>query len=144
MPTRLVFAPRLALADHLARYRLADLFLDTFPYNAHTTASDALWSGLPILTCAGQSFASRVAGSLLHAIGLPELVTYSLAEYETVALALARDPDELSRLRRHVTDHRLTAPLFDSRRHTASVERAFEEMWRIHVSGTQPHQFAVD
>src|SRR5713226_5222019 len=86
VPERLIFAPRVEQAEHLARHRLADLFLDTLPYNAHTTAGDALWCGIPVVTCAGRSFASRVAGSLLHAIRLPELVTYSLKEYEAIAL----------------------------------------------------------
>ena len=88
-PDRLIFAPKLPSPEHLARHRLADLFLDTLPYNAHTTASDALWAGLPVLTCAGETFAGRVAGSLLHAVGLPELVTTSLEEYETLARKLS-------------------------------------------------------
>ena len=95
-PTRLVFAPVVAPAEHLARHRLADLFLDAYPCGAHTTASDALWAGLPVLTCAGRSFVSRVAGSLLHAVGLPELVTSSLADYESLALAFARDSAALA------------------------------------------------
>src|SRR5262249_6018157 len=90
-PTRLIFAKRLRLPDHLARHRLADLFLDTLPYNAHTTARDALWAGLPLVTCCGKAFAGRVGGSLLRAIGLPELITHSLEEYEAVALRLASD-----------------------------------------------------
>src|SRR4029077_18348764 len=96
---RLVFAPFMPLPDHLARLRLADLFLDTFPCNAHTTASDALWAGVPVLTCAGDTFVSRVAGSLLQAIGLSDLVTRSLAEYEALALELGRDPGTLAALR---------------------------------------------
>src|SRR4029077_5692522 len=91
-PGRLFFAKRVAPAEHLARHRLADLFLDTLPYGAHTTASDALWMGLPVLTCLGDMFPGRVAASLNHAIGMPEMTTHSLAEYETVALKLARDP----------------------------------------------------
>src|SRR5262249_31284059 len=90
-PARLVFAAQMPLEDHLARYRLADLFLDTLPCNAHTTASDALWAGLPVLTCCGNSFAGRVAASLLTAVGLPELITHSFADYEARALRLARD-----------------------------------------------------
>ena len=99
-PERLVFAPRIEAADHLARHRLADLFLDTLPYNAHTTASDALWAGLPVLTCLGTTFAGRVAASLLQAIGLPELITHSLDEYEALALQLARDETRLFELKR--------------------------------------------
>jgi protein O-GlcNAc transferase len=91
-PMRLVFAEQIVLSEHLARHRLADLFLDTLPYNAHTTASDALWAGLPVLACLGNSFAGRVAASLNHAVGLPELVTQSLDEYEALALQLARNP----------------------------------------------------
>src|SRR5262249_42315050 len=91
-PTRLIFAPRAPLDEHLARHRLADLFLDTLPYNAHTTASDAVWAGLPVLTCPGTSFASRVATSLLCTIGLPDLVMETAAAYEAKALELARDP----------------------------------------------------
>ncbi|HKX09272.1 MAG TPA: tetratricopeptide repeat protein, partial [Stellaceae bacterium] len=110
-PDRLVFAPRLYLPNHLARHRLADLFLDTFPCNAHTTASDALWAGLPLLTCMGRSFAARVAGSLLHAVGLPELVTGSLGDYEALALELARSPERLAALRARLQANRATAPL---------------------------------
>ncbi len=98
-PERLVFAPRLPLSEHLARHRLADLFLDTLPYNAHTTASDALWAGLPVLTCAGSTFAGRVAGSLLRAVGLDELITTSLEEYEALALRLVRDTELMGRFR---------------------------------------------
>src|SRR5690606_37454309 len=90
-PTRLVFAPRVPIAEHLARHALADLFLDTLPYNAHTTASDALWMGVPLITCPGHTFTSRVAGSLLHAAGLPELVADSLDAYEALALQLANE-----------------------------------------------------
>src|SRR5262249_51576155 len=101
---RLIFAPKLAdNAVHLARHRVADLFLDTLPYNAHTTASDALWGGLPIVTCLGETFAGRVAGSLLKAIGLPELITTSLEEYEALVLNLARDPTLLASIRRKLS-----------------------------------------
>lgn len=121
-PARLVFAPRLPHAGHLARHRLADLFLDTLPYNAHTGASDALWAGLPLVTCAGNAFAGRVAASLLHAVGLPELVTRSLAEYEALALALARDPARLAALRARLAENRLRAPLFDTARFCRQLE----------------------
>ena len=142
-PGRLIFAPRVGQAEHLARHALADLFLDTLPYNAHTTASDALWCGVPVVTCAGRSFASRVAGSLLHAVGLPELVTHSLEEYEATALRLARSPDELTDLRRRLESNRTTAPLFDSVRYTRAIERAFRQIWRIHAAGEAPRSFAV-
>ena len=142
-PDRLVFAPRLPSADHLARHRLADLFLDTLPCNAHTTASDALWAGLPLVTCPGRSFASRVAGSLLHAVGLPELVTATLDEYEALALRLARDPSWLSGIRNRLAQNRLTAPLFDSDRFCRHLEHAYQEMWERWQRGEPPRSFAV-
>ena len=124
-PDRLVFADRMAHADHLARHRCADLFLDTFNYNAHTTASDALWAGLPLVTRPGRSFAARVATSLLNAIGLPELVTGSDAAYEQLALELATDPARLNAIKKKLAANRLTTPLFDT---DASV-RAFEDAY---------------
>jgi len=137
-PSRLVFAPLLPLAEHLGRLSAADLFLDTLPVNAHTTASDALWAGLPVLTCAGETFASRVAGSLLAAVGVPELVTRSLAEYEALGLRLARASGELAELRRRLSRNRDTAPLFDTPRFVHHLETAYETMWRIHCSGGAP------
>jgi predicted O-linked N-acetylglucosamine transferase (SPINDLY family) len=142
-PERLVFAPRVPIGAHLARHRAADLFLDTFPYNAHTTASDALWGGLPILTCAGDTFASRVAASALTAAGLPELISGSLADYEARALQLARDPAALAALKERLWQGRATAPLFDTLRYTRNIERAFEMMWARHASGLAPEEFAV-
>ena len=141
---RLVFAPRTALPAHLARHRLADLFLDTLPCNAHTTASDALWAGLPVLTCAGRSFAARVAGSLLLALGLPELVTYNLEDYEALALKLASEPDVLNGLKRKLDANRLTAPLFDTAHFCSHLEAAYEEMWRIWQRGEKPRAFSVE
>ncbi|WP_310460696.1 tetratricopeptide repeat protein [Sphaerotilus sp.] len=130
-PDRLVFAQRVPrVEDHLARYRLADLFLDTHPYNAHSTAADALLAGLPVLTCSGQSFPSRVAGSLLHAAGLPELVTHSVADYEQLALALARDPARLAALRARLGDRRQGGALFDVDGFTRHLETAYIAMWR--------------
>lgn len=142
-PDRLVFAPRLALPDHLARHRLADLFLDTLPYNAHTTASDALWAGLPVLTCAGATFAGRVAASLLHAAGLPELVTHSLAEYEAMGLRLAREPDLLQNLRHRLLGNRHSAPIFDIARYTRAYEAALNQMWETFTNGRDPQGFAI-
>ncbi|HEX4524941.1 MAG TPA: tetratricopeptide repeat protein, partial [Casimicrobiaceae bacterium] len=110
---RLIFAPRVGLAEHLARHAHADLFVDTLPYNAGTTANDALFMGVPVLTCSGETMASRIAGSQLHAIGLPELVTESLAEYEALALRLAREPASLTALRTKLAANRLSHPLFD-------------------------------
>jgi predicted O-linked N-acetylglucosamine transferase (SPINDLY family) len=138
-----VFAPRLPLAEHLARHRNADLFLDTLPCNAHTTASDALWGGLPLVTCVGHTLAGRVAGSLLDAIGQPELMTHSLEEYERTALALARNPQRLSELRDTLRRNRETSPLFDASRFAASLEAAFAQMWRTWRSGDAPANFTV-
>jgi predicted O-linked N-acetylglucosamine transferase (SPINDLY family) len=140
-PERLIFAPKLPMAEHLARHRLADLFLDTFPYNAHTTASDALWMGLPVVTCAGRSFASRVAGSLLHALGLPELITTDLAEYQRLALALAGEPARLAAIRCHLEAVRASAPLFDLDRTRREIEQAYEQVWEVHRRGYQPRTF---
>src|SRR4029077_19044540 len=103
---RILFAPFVKLEDHLARGRLADLFLDTLPVNAHTTASDALWMGVPVLTCLGATFAGRVAASLLSAVGLEELITQSLDEYESLALSLARDPVRLAEIRAKLARNR--------------------------------------
>ncbi|MEP7183871.1 MAG: tetratricopeptide repeat protein, partial [Betaproteobacteria bacterium] len=128
-PQRLVFARRAPLAEHLARQPLADLFLDTLPYGAHTTTNDALLMGLPVLTCAGDRLASRIAGSQLHAIGLPELVTASLDEYEALALALARDPARLRALRARLAANRATHPLFDMRRYAADFEDLVQGAW---------------
>ncbi len=127
-PERLVFAPKLPNPEHLARFAVADLFLDTLPYNAHTLASDALWGGCPMVTCAGETFASRVAGSLLRTIGRPDLVTESLGEYEALALRLARQPEELRRIREEMAEQRLKSPLFDSRRFARNLEAAYEAM----------------
>jgi predicted O-linked N-acetylglucosamine transferase (SPINDLY family) len=142
-PKRLVFAPRQPLAQHLARHRLADLFLDTFPVNAHTGASDALWAGLPLLTCAGRSVVARVAGSLLHAVGLPELVAASLDDYERLALALAQDRPRLAALRRRLAEARDRAPLFDVERTPRRLEAAYLALWEIHCRGEPPRSFAV-
>lgn len=143
-PDRLVFAPRLKYADYLARYRLADLFLDTLPYNAGATASDALWAGLPVLTCSGEAFAARMAGSLLRAVGFPELVTDSLEQYEALALKLACDERLLRELREKLQRNRLTAPLFDINRFRRHLESAYRTMWEIWQSGEPPQSFAVE
>jgi protein O-GlcNAc transferase len=143
-PARLVFADRLPVAEHLARHRLADLFLDTLPYNAHTTASDALWAGLPVLTCQGVGFAARVASSLLNAVGLPELVTTSLADYEALALRLASDARLLGELRARLAANRLTRPLFDTRRFCRHLEAAYTRMWETWQRGEAPESFAVE
>ena len=143
MPERLVFAPHLPLPEHLARHRLADLFLDTLPYNAHTTASDALWAGLPVLTCAGNTFAGRVAGSLLRAVGLGELVTTTLEDYEAMALRLARDVELLTRLRERLAQNRRTSPPFNTERYTSNLETAYWRMWETWKAGRPPAAFSV-
>jgi predicted O-linked N-acetylglucosamine transferase (SPINDLY family) len=142
-PTRLVFAPRTAQPEHLARHRHADLFLDTFYYNAHTTASDALWTGLPVLTCHGNTFASRVAASLLRAAGLPELITYSHEEYESMALRLATNPDILAAARRKLEQNRTVCPLFNTDLFTRHIEEAYATMWRRHRQGLAPDHIYV-
>ena len=143
-PQRLVFASRVAEnADHLARQRQADLFLDTLPYNAHTTASDALWAGLPVLTCLGETFAGRVAASLLRAIGLPELVAESLKEYEALALKLAHDPALLVAIKAKLGRHREVYPLFDTARFTRHIEAAYVTMWERYQRGMPPEAFTV-
>ena len=143
-PDRLIFAPRLPLADHLARHRQADLFLDTLPYNAHTTASDALWAGVPVLTCLGSAFAGRVAGSLVKAVGLEELVTNSLQDYEALARKLAQDPPFLATFKNRLAHNRGSCPLFDTARFTRHVEAAFTTMWERHQKGEPPSAFAVE
>lgn len=142
-PIRLVFAKKLPLADHLARHRNADLFLDTLPYNAHTTTSDALWAGLPVLTCRGNAFAGRVAASLLHAVGLPEMVTSSLQDYEDLAITLARTPEKLAEIKQKLARNRMTTPLFDIDTYTRGLERAFIHMVDLRCSGAQPNSFSV-
>ena len=139
---RLLFASRVETDLHIARMAAGDLFLDTMPTNAHTTASEALWAGLPVLTCLGGSFVSRVAGSLLHAVGLPELVTTSLADYEALASALARDPAEMQRLRRTLDANRRTAPLFDAARYTRNFEAALLQMSALRDAGRPPESFS--
>lgn len=124
---RLVFAPRVAPADYLARFQLADLVLDTFPYNAGTTASDALWMGTPILTRAGRTYISRMAGSLLHAVGLPDLVTENLADYERLAVTLGRTPARVASYKRYLAEHGRNSPLFDVPQTVRDIEAAFEE-----------------
>lgn len=142
-PERLVFAPRVGLPCHLARHKLADLFLDTLPIGAHTTASDALWVGLPLLTCLGQTFAGRVAASLLQAAGVPELITSSLEVYQAYALRLAREPGQLATLKVKLTHNRDTCPLFDTRRFTRHLEAAYTTMWQRHQRGEHPISFSV-
>jgi len=137
-PSRLVFAKNMPLAVHLARHRLADLFIDAFPCNAHTTTSDALWAGLPVLTLMGNSFASRVAASLLNAIGLPELVTKSQEEYEALAIEIAANPDTLVALKQKLANNRLTTPLFDTPQFTNYLEQTYAHMYERYQSDLPP------
>lgn len=137
-PARLVFAKRLPPAEYLARHRAADLFLDTLPYNAGTTASDALWAGLPVLTLAGQSFASRIAASLLTAIGVPELITSTQQQYERLAIELSLNPGRLAQIRAKIQDNRLSSPLFDTPRFARNLEAAYIAIHDRYQAGLSP------
>lgn len=143
-PERLIFADSVPLADHLARYRQADLFLDTWPYNAHTTASDALWAGLPVLTLCGATFAGRVAASLLRAVGLSELIAPAAGDYETLALALAHDPARLAAIKTKLARQRDACPLFDTKRSARHLESAYVTMVERHRRGEALASFAVE
>ena len=140
---RLIFAPRMSPSNHLARHRLADLFLDTLPCNAHTTASDALWAGLPVLTCRGAAFPGRVAASLLRTIGLPDLIAESLDDYEALAFKLATTPDLMADIRLRLERNRMTYPLFDTDRFRRHIESAYVTMYERYQRGEPPHSFAV-
>lgn len=141
---RIIFTKRLpSLPDHLARHRLADLFLDTLPYNAHTTASDALWAGLPVLTQIGETFAGRVAASLLKAVGLPELITHNSEEYEGLAIEIARHPETLKALKKKLAENRLSASLFDTERFTRRIEAAYITMHGRYQAGLAPDTILV-
>ena len=142
-PERLIFASRMEPAEHLARQRLADLFLDTLYCNAHTTASDALWVGLPVLTCPGETFASRVAASLLHALDLPELAVATLADYEREALAWAMQPERLAQIRHRLAARVGSSRLFDAARYARHVEAAYEAMQSRYVAGLAPDHIDV-
>jgi len=141
---RLVFARQVpSMAEHLARQRAAGLFLDTLPFNAHTTASDALWAGLPVLTCAGQALPGRVAASLLTAIGMPELITSTVSEYEDLAVRLATNPAELTQMRQKLERNRLSAPLFDTARLTRNLEAAYQRIYERSLAGLPPDHIVV-
>jgi predicted O-linked N-acetylglucosamine transferase (SPINDLY family) len=140
---RIVWAEPLPLAEHLARHALADLFLDTFPCNAHTTCSDALWGGLPVLTLSGESFASRVAGSLLKTIGLPELVTSSFDDYRARALALASSPEVLGEVRQRLRRNRETSALFDTPLFARRIESAYQAVAERRRQGLAPDHLEI-
>jgi predicted O-linked N-acetylglucosamine transferase (SPINDLY family) len=130
---RLIFARGMPLADHLARHKAADLFIDTLPYNAHVTASDALWSGLPVLTLIGQSFASRVSASLLNAVGLQELITYSEKEYEDLSIELATNPTRLKEIKSKLEKNKLIKPLFNTKLFTKNIETAYTKIYQKYL-----------
>lgn len=140
---RLILAPPLPYDRHIARFRLADIFLDTIPYNGGATVSDALWSGVPVVTCTGEAFASRMAASLLHGVGLPDLVAGNLGDYAAIALALARDSVRLSALKQHLGAGRRSFPLFDTARFTRNLEAAYLTMWRRVQDGLPAAAFAI-
>jgi protein O-GlcNAc transferase len=142
-PERLIFAKRIPLSEHLARHCLADLFLDTLPYNAHTTASDALWTGLPVLTCLGETFAGRVGASLLNAIGLPELITTTLETYEQMAIDLATHPEKLLAVKRKVAENRHTTPLFDTKLFIKHIEAAYTMIYERYQNGLAPDHIII-
>ncbi len=141
---RIIFARHAPLAEHLARHRLADLFLDTLPCNAHTSASDALWAGLPVLTQTGSTFPGRVGGGLLRAVGLPQLITDTPERYQDLAIALARDPARLAAIRDELAAKRTAAPLFDTATYTRGLERAFEMMAERHRAGLPPDHLSIE
>jgi protein O-GlcNAc transferase len=140
---RIIFGQRLPLGDHLARLRSADLFLDTLPYNAHTTASETLWAGLPVLTCKGEAFASRVAASLLNAVGLPELVTTTLEAYEALAIDLARHPDQLAAIKQKLAGNRITSPLFDTELFAKHLEAAYAAIYERYQADLAPDDIYI-
>jgi protein O-GlcNAc transferase len=140
---RLVFAKRMPLPEHLARHRLADLFLDTLPYNAHTTASDALWVGLPVLTQIGEAFAGRVAASLLKAVDLPELITQTQDQYQRLATELATNPAKLTAIKQRLGRNRFTTPLFNTRSFTRQIETTYKSMHERYQAGLPPDHICV-
>jgi predicted O-linked N-acetylglucosamine transferase (SPINDLY family) len=143
-PERLIFAGRVdSMSAHLARHRLADLFLDTLPYNAHATACDALGAGLPVLTCQGSTFCGRVGSSLLSTLGLHDLITVDVVEYEGRARALAENPERLSEIRTRLEEGILNGPLYDSALYCRHLEAAYRGMHDQHRDGRSPESFSV-
>ena len=142
-PDRIKFAQHMKMSEHLARHKAADLFVDTFPYNAHTTASDALWAGLPVLTLMGESFASRVAGSLLNAIDLPELITHTKKEYEDKAIEFANNKSLLNEIRNKLNKNRLTKPLFNTKLFTKNLEKAYLMIYEKYIDSKKPENLEI-
>ena len=142
-PSRLVFADIVPMDEHLARQRLADLFVDTFAFNAHTTATEALWAGLPLVTKAGRGFAARVAGSLLNAVGLPELVTETERDYEALILELATNPTKLAKIKEKLATNLLTQPLFNTKLYTKHLENGYLQAYKSYIQGNLPQTIIV-
>jgi predicted O-linked N-acetylglucosamine transferase (SPINDLY family) len=142
-PSRLIFAERLPISEHLSRHDLAGLFLDTLPYNAHTTCSDALWAGLPVLTLLGSTFPGRVAASLLSAVGLSEMITRTQEEYEALAIELATHPHKLADIKLKLAKNRLTTPLFDTPLFTKNLEAAYSKMYERYQDDLEPDHIAI-
>tara|TARA_B100000700_G_C14828256_1_gene753262 strand:- start:123 stop:962 length:840 start_codon:yes stop_codon:yes gene_type:complete len=141
---RIIFAKRMAQPEHLARHKLADIFVDTFPYNAHTTCSDALWSNLPVITLTGQSFASRVGASILNAIDLKELITTTEEEYENLLFKLATDKEELEKIKNKLKKNKIKKPLFDTKLYTKNLETAYTKIYEIYNSGSEVKNINID
>src|SRR3569833_203685 len=139
----MIFAKRMSLPDHLARQRLGDLFLDTAPYGAHTTASEALWAGLTVLTRIGETFAARVAASILNAVDLPELITHSSSEYEQRAIEIANHPEKLRAVKGRLAENRLGKPLFDTGLMTKQIEAAYIAMYERYQADLAPYTIVV-
>jgi predicted O-linked N-acetylglucosamine transferase (SPINDLY family) len=140
----LVFAARISISEYLARYRTADLFLDTLPYNAGATASDALWAGLPVLTCMGESFASRLAASLLNALELTELITTTQGQYESTAIELATNPERLEAIKNKLERNRRNTALFDTPRFTKNIEAAYLQIYERYNANLPPDHIYID
>jgi predicted O-linked N-acetylglucosamine transferase (SPINDLY family) len=140
---RIIFANRIDNSEHLARHQLADLFLDTLPYNAHTTASDALWSGLPVLTCKGDTFQGKVASSLLNAIGLPELITNSLHEYQKLAIKIAND-NNISDIKNKLNNNIKSTALFNTKNFTKYMEEAYIKIYEQNKKGLKPENIFIN
>ena len=143
-PSRLIFGERLPMSEYLARYRVADLFLDTLPYNAGTSASDALRMGLPVLTCIGNSFASRMAASVINAVNLPELITTTQEQYESLAIELATNPEKLKIIKDKLVNNLPTAPLYDTPLFTRHLESAYLTMYDRYQNGLDPDHIYVE
>ena len=143
-PNRLIFAKRMpSIADHLSRHRIADLFIDTFPYGAHSTCADALWAGVPVITLAGESFASKVSASLLNAIGLSELITNTEKEYEDLAVELATNPARLKEIRKKLENYRITKPLFNTKLFVKNIESAYSAIHERYFLNKKPENIKI-